>query len=249
MNDLILRSAILLSLVHAAAIEGLAPAWQAPASSSMRLASVQVKGANRYTPADVTKLSGLVIGNPATIADLTAAADRLGATGLFDSVKYSYTTSPRQITVTFEIEEIAWTVPVILDNFVWMTDEQMVAAVSEEVPSFNGMTAPANETAVAFLVRAMQKVLSARGLPGRVEFTPQVDMKTRRQAHVFSVKDPSPKVCALNVSGASALTERDLVEPLRTVIGGDYCSLSRRARSSAWGPCSLPGSKRPTPTT
>src|SRR3990172_13432307 len=66
MNDLILRSAILLSLVHAAAIEGLAPAWQAPASSSMRLASVQVKGANRYTPADVTKLSGLVIGNPAT---------------------------------------------------------------------------------------------------------------------------------------------------------------------------------------
>ena len=67
------------------------------------LAAVQVKGAKRFTEADVTRLSGLTVGHPVqTIADVTAAADRLGASGLFKSLSYRYVTNVDGMTVIFD---------------------------------------------------------------------------------------------------------------------------------------------------
>ena len=40
--------------------------------------------------------------------------------------------------------------------------------------------------------------------------------------HVFGVKDPGPKVCALRVEGASAIPETRLLDPVRNIVGGDY---------------------------
>jgi outer membrane protein assembly factor BamA len=213
MPPLIIRSAVVLVVVY-----------QAAASADARIASVQVKGTVRYTPSEVSRLSGLEIGKPGAVADLTAAANRLAATGLFDSVKYSYTTTGRQMTVTFEIAEAAWTIPVILDNFVWITDADLIAAVRQEVPSFDG-TAPVNVGAVDTLTRALENVLKARSIPGRVDFTTHADLKRSLPKYVFSVKDPTPKVCALHVAGASAISERDLLGQLGPIVGGDYSRL------------------------
>jgi outer membrane protein assembly factor BamA len=194
---------------------------QAQPTSDARVASVQVKGTRRYSPADVTRLSGVEIGKTASLADLTAAANRLAATGLFNSVRYSYTTGTRQMTVTFDIEEAAWTISVIFDNFVWLPEQQLIAAIAEDVPSFDG-TAPVNVGAADFLTHAIEKVLKARNIPGRVEFTTQGDLKGSRPRYVFAVKDPAPKVCALHVGGASAIPEREQIGQLGAVVGGDY---------------------------
>lgn len=206
---------------------------QAQPAADTRVASVQVKGTQRYVPADVTRLSGVEIGKPATVADLTAAANRLAATGLFNSVRYSYTTASRQMTVTFDIEEAAWTIPVILDNFVWLPEPQLIAAVAEEVPSFDG-TAPVNAGAADFLTSALQKVLKARNIPGRVEFTTQADLKGGVPKYMFAVKDPAPRVCALRVAGATAVPEKEQLAQLSAVVGGEYSKffLSTAARGT-----------------
>jgi outer membrane protein assembly factor BamA len=223
-------ASVLLQSILVVALSGLAPGAEArplPQSgivSDARIASVQVKGTRRYTPADVSRLSGLEIGKPTSATDLTAAANRLAATGLFDSVKYTYTTAGRQWSVTLEIEEAAWTMPVVLDNFIWMTDNDLIAAVRQEVPSFDG-TAPSNVGAADFLIRAFQNVLQAKGISGRVEFETQADLKGSIPKYVFSVKDPSPKVCALHAAGASAISESDLLAPLASIVGHDYSRL------------------------
>jgi outer membrane protein insertion porin family len=206
---------------------------QAQPASDARVASVQVKGTRRYSPADVTRLSGVEIGKSATVADLTAAAKRLAATGLFNSVRFSYTTGARQITVTFDIEEAAWTIPVIFDNFVWLPEPQLIAAVAQEVPSFDG-TAPVNVGAADFLTRALEKVLKARHIPGRVDFGTQGDLKGGLPKYMFAVKDPAPTVCALHVDGASAVPEREQIGQLGAVVGGEYSKffLSTAARGT-----------------
>jgi hypothetical protein len=43
--------------------------------------------------------------------------------------------------VTFTIEEAEWTMPVLLDNFVWFKDDEIVTALRQRIPSFDG-TAP-----------------------------------------------------------------------------------------------------------
>jgi outer membrane protein assembly factor BamA len=129
------------------------------------------------------------------------------------------------MTVTFDVEEAAWTVPVVFDNFVTIPDEQLIAAVRREVPSFDG-TAPVNAGAADFLARALQGVLKARSVPGRVELTAQADLKRPGAVtYVFAVKDPSPKICALHAAGASAIPEKELLQPLASIAGGEYSRL------------------------
>lgn len=204
---------------------------QAPPAASFQVAAVQVVGARRYAQADVAKLSGLEVGKPVTVEALASASERLAATGLFKSLKYRYATSGKQMTVTFEIEEADWTVPVIFDNFVWLTDDEVVKAVRADVPSFDG-TAPPAEGTPDLIVRSLQKLLASRQLPGQVHFTPQTELKTKSLQYLFSVKDPSPKLCTLHVSGASAVAERELVEAAGPAVGGDYSRFYLTSMSS-----------------
>ena len=144
------------TLVHLVIVTSIvAPAPQAP--GDLRIASIQVRGHKRYTADEVTRVSGLAIGRPAKPEDLAAAANRMAATGLFENVRYTYTTG-RDMSVVLEIVEPAWSVPVILDNFVAFPDERLIAAVRTEVPSFDG-TAPATGGAPEFIRQALQAVL------------------------------------------------------------------------------------------
>jgi outer membrane protein assembly factor BamA len=194
---------------------------QAPSNSPFQLRVIQVTGQHRYTAAEVTKVSGLEAGKPVSVTELNAAADRMAATGLFQHVKYRYTTTGRDMTVTLEVAEAEWTIPVVLDNFIWMPDEEIFSAIQQDVPSFDG-TAPTLAGASDLIEGALQKLLKSRNIQGRVEFSPQLDQKTNKLQYLFSVKDPSPKICTITVEGQSAVVERQLVEALGASVGDDY---------------------------
>jgi outer membrane protein assembly factor BamA len=49
-----------------------------------------------------------------------------------------------------------------------------------------------------------------------------MDMYGRNPRYLFIVKDPSPKICAMHASGASAIPEKELLAPLDAVKGGEY---------------------------
>ena len=210
---------MLRALVHLLVLTiGMAAETQTP--GDLRINSIQVKGNKRYTAEEVTRLSGLAIGRAAKPEDLAAAANRMAGTGLFQNVKYTYTTG-RDMSIVFEIVEPDWSVPVIFDNFVTFSDEQLIDALRAEVPSFDG-TAPATGGAPEFIRQGLEAVLKRHNAAGRVEFTTQLDMIRSRTNYLFAIKDPAPKVCALRIAGATAISERELVTPLDGVLGGDY---------------------------
>ncbi|MGH9411348.1 MAG: POTRA domain-containing protein, partial [Vicinamibacterales bacterium] len=63
-------------LAGAAGLTALAP----QSALQPRLASIQVKGNQRYSLEDIEKLTGLQIGKPVSASDLTAAANQLSKT-------------------------------------------------------------------------------------------------------------------------------------------------------------------------
>lgn len=190
----------------------------------LRLASIHVKGNQRYTLDDIEQLSGVQIGKTVAPTNLTDAANQLGKTGLFSSVKFSYTTAGSQINVTFEVEEAPSTIPVTFDNFVWMPDDELKTALRADVPEFDGTTT-AYAGAPDLIAAGLQKILTARKLPGRVVIKPQFPIGQTQSdplGFIFSVEDPSPTVCALHVAGASAILEKDLVGQLSGAVGQSY---------------------------
>jgi outer membrane protein assembly factor BamA len=202
--------------------------------AQMRLTNVQVKGNQRFTLPDIEKLTGLEIGKAAGPTDLTDAASKLAKTGLFSNVKYTYTTAGTQLNVTFEVEEAPSNIPAIFDNFVWMSDADLKSALREYVPEFDGTTT-VYAGAADLIVSALQNILTARSLPGRVAVMPESrvgDGTGVPIGFVFTVADPAPQICAVHVSGASAIPEKDLVAQLAGVVGGKYSRVFLREVSA-----------------
>ena len=198
---------------------------QAPApSGTFQLGTIAVTGVRRYNDADVTRLSALTPGQPVTPPDLDAVVKQLSSTGLFASVRYRYVISGNRMDVTFEIEEPVWSMPVLFDNFVWLSDDELLAAVKQKVPSFDG-TLPVNAEVTVHMTGVLQRVLDERRIRGRVEFAFHNNQTTGRNQYLFSVKDTGLAVCAVRVTGASVIAESQLVEAAVELTRRDYSRL------------------------
>lgn len=206
------------------------PAEAQQADVSFRLAPLKLEGARRYTPDDVAKLSGLRAGQMITVANLQVAADRLAASGLFKHLKYRYVTDDSQITVTFEVEEGPSTVPVVFDNFIWFPDDDVTATVRRDVPAFDG-SLPDTEGAPDLVIRSLQAMIAARGIPGTVVMMPHSDLRTKTLRYLFSVKDPAPVICEVSVESASVDVQREALGAAKAVSGQAYSHFYLREMS------------------
>ena len=201
-------------------LTGLGAAARAAEQRTLKLGTVNVVGAKRYTAQAVTKAAGLSAGQPITVEGLTQAADRLGRSGLFKSLSFRYVTKADVMSVTFEFEEADWTMPVTFDNFVWFTDEEIRTAVGDALPTFDGVAPPA-EGVPDVISGALQSLLKQRGLPGRIHFSPEADSKGNLLGYVFAVRDPAPKICAVRFEDAVAIAPDQLSKAV-PLVGNDY---------------------------
>src|SRR5205814_5100826 len=120
--------------------------------------------------------------------------------------KLSYrdrTSNPcNQATVTFEVDESAISLPVVFENFVWFTDDEIVAAIRKDVPYFNGMAPASGETADK-IAAALQRMLTMKNIAGQVDYLPYVSKD--KQELLYTVKGARIPLCSLHFPGANAI--------------------------------------------
>jgi outer membrane protein assembly factor BamA len=114
--------------------------------------------------------------------------------------------------------------PVVFDNFVWLRDEELLAIVKQNVPTFDG-TLPVNSEVTSYMTGVLQRLLDERQIRGQVEFVLHNSQATGKNQYVFSVKGTGVGVCALRVTGASAIPESQLVEAAAELTRRDYSRL------------------------
>lgn len=195
-----------------------APAVARPQNppASMRLAAIDATGLQRLALADVISGSGLRIGSTVTLADIDASVERLGKTGLFTHVSYRYRYKGTDLFVTFQVQEARAETPVLFDNFPWFSDEEITSAVAKAVPGFTSHISN-NAEGIDRIIAALDQLLRARKLPGRVEYIPYLDTRNGAHAHLFKVTGVSVPICDVTFTGVqSALLPqvRDAVAPL-----------------------------------
>ncbi|MEW6125642.1 MAG: POTRA domain-containing protein [Acidobacteriota bacterium] len=186
-----------------------------------KLTKIAATGLSRYTVEQVAKLTNLTLGQKVDLAILDAATLRLRDTGLFNQVTYGYRYQNDQLTVTFKIEEAVWDTPVIFDNFVWFTDEELIKAIAQTVPSFDG-TAPKSGNLTSLIAQTLEQLLSARQIAGAVEYLSSSELTGNHFEHVFVVKNLNLPVCALHFPKASGIKENVLINAVKTTSGGQY---------------------------
>jgi outer membrane protein assembly factor BamA len=200
----------------------LAPARaQQPAAQSIKLDRIEFKGLDRVKEPEALEKSGLQVGQTVNIDAVEAAADRLLESGLFVNLSYKLKGTTDKSVLTFEVVERKWTMPVSFDNFVWFTDEELLAAVRRKLPAFDG-TAPEAGGVTEQIKQALEELLRERKIEGAVEYTLSENPQGRRVEHLFSVKGPGLRVCKLNFAGARAVPEETLVTKSGGIFDNDY---------------------------
>jgi outer membrane protein assembly factor BamA len=183
------------------------------------LGRLEFVGLKRLTREQVTAMSGLKIGQMVDATALDAAANELLKSGLFRRLSYRVHSAGNQAVVTFQVEESAVSLPVTFENFVWFSDDEILAAVRRDVPYFNG-TAPASGETPDKIAAALQRLLTEKHIAGQVDYLPYVSKD--KQELLFTVKGARIPVCSLHFPGASAVKESELVKASQELFKMDY---------------------------
>lgn len=186
------------------------------AQTARKIAKIETEGLQTLTTETVIATSGLKVGETFSVETTDAAAERLLKSGLFKRVAYRTRNVGANVTITFQLEEIkGQSSPVVFDNFIWFSDEELVAAIKREVPSFNGSAPDIGNTNEA-IKKALQNLLAERKLPGQVEYN-----LTERE-HMFRVEGVPMKICTLHFPGAQSVPEEKLIQATRSNMDLEY---------------------------
>ena len=189
------------------------------AQQQQTLGRIEFVGLKRLTREQVITMSGLKVGQMVSGPVLDAAANELLKSGMFRKMSYRVHTVGSQAVVTFTVEESAISLPVVFENFVWFSNDEIVAAVRKDVVFFNG-TSPASGETPDKIAAALQRMLTEKHIAGQVDYLPYVSKD--KQELLFTVKGAHIPLCSLHFPGASAVSEADLVKAAQPLFKTDY---------------------------
>ena len=161
-----------------------------------------MKGANRYKQAQIVAASGLGIGQTVSEDDFKRAVQKLGDTGVFTEVAYTFQYSAQGTKLELQISENGQTVPARFDNLVWFSDQELLDKLQARIPLFQGQL-PLSGNLIDQVSEALQSFLDERNLQGKIDY-----LRTARQggpieAIAFSVSGLKIAIRSTEFPGAS----------------------------------------------
>jgi outer membrane protein assembly factor BamA len=219
-------------LVSGAAMAQKLPAsGRASSTAPHKLIALKVTGTTIYTDKEILAASGLQIGQNAADGDFKEAVQRLGDSGLFSGVAYSYSSSANGTKLELQITDVDKNelVPAQFENFVWFTDDELLAALQHRVPLFK-QSLPLTGNLLDRVAEALQALLSEKRYPGRVTFLRNADEGTESLTAInYRVEEVGIRIRALEFPGASPEQAALLTTAARRVIGAEYARPSLAA--------------------
>jgi len=185
-----------------------------------KLVRITVTGSQRFSAEQIVSVSGLSIGQEVTRDDLQAAADRLAQIGYFRDVEYRFTSQGSALTLELFLKD-APTVEVSFDNFPWFTDEELLAAMRQTVPLFNG-TVPEDGAILELMRERLEKLLETRGGKARVAYRLMARLTEEGMFLQFFAEGASLKMNGIVLTHPLAAENRRIRELLPTLVGKPY---------------------------
>jgi outer membrane protein assembly factor BamA len=162
---------ILFLLVSAASAQKQPTRSKTSVVDTNKLVALKVTGTARYTDKEILAASGLQIGQNAADGDFKEAAQRLGDSGLFSDVAYSYSSSGGGTKLELQLADVEKDklVPANFENFAWFTDAELFGELKRRVPLFKGEV-PLAGTLPDKIQEALQAILDQKQIPARVDY-------------------------------------------------------------------------------
>jgi outer membrane protein assembly factor BamA len=225
----IMRLVLCLSLLLSVAAGQKQPTGKAAAA--YKLIALNVTGTARYTDKEILAASGLQIGQNAADGDFKEAVQRLGDSGLFSNVVYSYSSSSAGTKLELQLADTdkSKLVPAQFENFVWFTDDELRTAVQRSVSLFKQLL-PIAGNLPDRVSEALQAILTEKQFPGRVDFLRSGEESSGAlNAIVYRVEEVTIRIRSVEFPGASPEQTTLLTNAGRRLMGAEYLRSSLAA--------------------
>ncbi len=178
------------------------PISQMPASAR-QLIAVKVTGSKRFSEQDIAAATGLQMGTPVSEDDFKRAARRLGDTGVFSDIAYSYSYSSAGTKLEFHVVDADKFVPVRFEDFVWFSDADLLHRIKEHAPLFDGQL-PLSGRLAEEVSDVLQAMLVEKSIPGHVEYERVGNSDAPVQAILYRIANVLIQIRNVEFTGAGA---------------------------------------------
>jgi len=191
--------------------------------------SVHVKGLERIQESDVVRASGLQLGQNATEREFQQVVQKLGDTGLFTAVAYTYHYTAVGADLELQVRESPKLVPVRFDNFVWFSDEELLSWLRSRVPLFDGKL-PLNGSLDDQVADALNSILAEHKISGHAEGLQHGPLNAPTSCYTYAVKFHPVIVRNVEFPGAGPADVSALQAAAKPILGQEYLRSAIRPR-------------------
>ncbi|MBZ5664597.1 MAG: hypothetical protein LAO30_08340 [Acidobacteriia bacterium] len=196
---------ILSLLVSAAAAQKRSAGSKASPLDAEKLIALKVTGTTRYTDKEILAASGLLLGQKAADGDFREAARRLGDSGMFSDVAYSFSSSGGGTKLELQLTDVEpdKLIPANFENFAWFTDAELFSELQQRVPLFK-REVPLAGTLPDSIEDALQAMLDQRQIPARVDYLRESPQEGRKILGIsYSVESLEIRIRNVEFPGAT----------------------------------------------
>jgi len=198
-----------------------APAQPGKAALTYKLTSIRVKGLNQLQEDRVVAASGLKLGENAGEDDFKQALAKLGDTGLFTNLSYAYRYSTEGCNLDLQVSENEKLLPILFDNFVWFSDQELTNLLRARVPLFDGRLPEAGNLADQ-VSDALNALLRERNISAKVDYLRAVPLNGPIDSYVYKITFHPVIIRNVSFPGAAPAEISALQAAAKPLSGQEY---------------------------
>jgi hypothetical protein len=178
-------------------------------ASSFTLSGVNLVGTKRLTADDVIRGLDLKLGEPTTQQNLLHACIHFQQLKLFHSSHCRYRVAGQRLFLTIFVEDKWGGMPVVFDNFVWTTREELLGRLKREIPLFMPEL-PESSRLTNDIIRVLEQVVAENGIKAHVRY--DSSFWTLRGMNVFFIEGILTPVTSLQVNGENPPSSEEFLK-------------------------------------
>jgi outer membrane protein assembly factor BamA len=196
---------------------------------SYKVLSIRIKGTSRLKEEQVIDASGLKIGQFAGEGEFKEALQKLGDTGLFTDLTYTYQYSAAGCRVELQVTENDKLVPIVFDNFVWFADDQLLDLLRTRVGLFNGQL-PLGGNLSDQVDDALNGILTDRKIQGKADYLRSAAMGGPIDGYIYKINFRAILVRNMDFPGAADGEIPPLQSAAKQLAGQEYLRTKMRVQ-------------------
>jgi outer membrane protein insertion porin family len=167
-----------------------------------KLIAVKATGSKHFPEEAIAAESSLQLGTIVTEDDFKRASRRLGDTGAFTDIAYTFSFSSAGTKLEFHVTDAAKFVPARFEDFVWFSDAEIMSRIKEHIPLYAG-DLPVSGRMAEEVSDVLQAMLVEKAIPGHVNFVRNAKPDGPVESIDYSASDVLIRVGNIEFVGAS----------------------------------------------